>query len=474
MKAVTWCGKKDMRVQNVPDPKILNPRDAILKVTTTAICGSDLHFYDGYIPTMQAGDIVGHEFMGEVVELGAEVRNLKKGDRVVVPFTIACGNCFFCKNNFWSACDNSNPNAWMLEKAYGYSGSGLFGYSHMYGGYAGGQAEYVRVPFADVGPLKIPDGLPDEKVIFLTDIFPTGYMAAENCDIEPGDTVAVWGCGPVGQFAIRSAFLLGAERVIAIDDVPERLRMAEQGKAVTLNMADEYIYDKLRELTGGRGPDSCIDAVGLEAHGMTLDAMYDLAKAKVGLATDRPHALRQAINCLPEVRHRLRSRRLRRVPRQVPVRRRLRQGPDLQDGPDPRSQVPPQPARPRAKGRNRPVLCHHPYPPADRRREGLQDVQRKEGPVHQGGAETLKKGNRQGSVWKETPNVARAARPCFGTKTRAGRPCYLFKQTPPRRIHPPRIDFSPSTDPRGPTPRGSVVIYRRHVSALPTSLLAPA
>jgi threonine dehydrogenase-like Zn-dependent dehydrogenase len=297
MKAVTWCGKHDVRVQDVPDPQILNPRDAILKVTTTCICGSDLHLYDGYIPTMQAGDILGHEFMGEVVELGAEVKNLQKGDRVVVPFTIACGHCYFCKNQLWSCCDNSNPNAWMIEKAYGFSGSGLFGYSHMMGGYAGGQAEYVRVPFADVGPMEIPDGIPDEKVVFLTDIFPTGYMAAENCDIKDGDVVAIWGCGPVGQFAIRSAYLLGASRVIAIDNVPERLRMAEEAKAKTINMNDEYIYEKLKEWTGGRGPDACIDAVGLEAHGATFDAWLDLAKVKVFLATDRAHALRQAIDC---------------------------------------------------------------------------------------------------------------------------------------------------------------------------------
>jgi threonine dehydrogenase-like Zn-dependent dehydrogenase len=235
--------------------------------------------------------------MGEVVETGAEVKNLNKGDRVVVPFTIACGNCWFCKKQLWSSCDNSNPNAWMMEKAYGYSGSGLFGYSHMMGGYAGGQAECVRVPFADIGPLKIPDELPDEKVVFLTDIFPTGYMAAENCNIQPGDTVAIWGCGPVGQFAIRSAYVLGAHRVIAIDSVPERLRLAEQGNATTINMDDEYIFDKLKELTGGRGPDSVMDAVGLEAHGATLDAWYDQAKVSTGLATDKGHALRQAINC---------------------------------------------------------------------------------------------------------------------------------------------------------------------------------
>jgi threonine dehydrogenase-like Zn-dependent dehydrogenase len=296
MKALCWYGKYDVRVQDVPEPKILNPRDAIIKVTTTAICGSDLHLYDGYIPTMQKGDILGHEFMGEVVETGSAVTNLKIGDRVVVPFTISCGRCFFCQRGLWSACDNSNPNAAMAETLYGFSSSGLFGYSHMMGGYAGGQAEYVRVPFADVGPTKIPDGLRDEQVLFLSDIFPTGYMAAENCNIQRGDTIAVWGCGPVGQFAIKSAFLLGAERVIAIDDDPDRLRMAAQdGLAETLNFSDQEIFEKLKSMTGGMGPDACIDAVGLEAHATSIDALYDRAKAAMLLATDRPHALRQAI-----------------------------------------------------------------------------------------------------------------------------------------------------------------------------------
>jgi len=296
MKALCWYGKKNVQVSNVPDPSIINPRDAIIRVTTTAICGSDLHLYDGYIPTMQKGDILGHEFMGEVVEVGGGVNNLNKGDRVVVPFTIACGRCFFCKRELWSACDNSNPNAWTAETLYGSTGSALFGYSHMMGGYAGGQAEYVRVPFADVGPVKIPEELPDEKVLFLSDIFPTGYQAAENCNIQPGDTVAVWGCGPVGQCAIKSAYLLGAERVIAIDHVPARLRLAaEEGKAETLNFDDESIYNKLTEMTGGMGPDACIDAVGLEAHGNTIDALYDRAKTALYLATDRAHALRQAI-----------------------------------------------------------------------------------------------------------------------------------------------------------------------------------
>jgi threonine dehydrogenase-like Zn-dependent dehydrogenase len=298
MKALCWFGKTDVRVENVPDPVILNPRDAIIKITSTAICGSDLHLYDGYIPTMRKGDILGHEPMGEVVEVGAEVKNLKVGDRVVVPFTISCGRCFYCQQELFSLCDNSNPNAWMAEKLYGFSPAGLFGYSHMMGGYAGGQAEYLRVPFSDVGPVRIPEGIEDEQVLFLSDIFPTGYMAAENCDIKPGDTIAVWGCGPVGQFAIKSAYLLGAERVIAIDRVPERLRMAEiEGHAETLDFDDEDIFDKLKEMTGGRGPDACIDAVGLEAHGTgSLDAVYDRAKAAMFLATDRPHALRQAIH----------------------------------------------------------------------------------------------------------------------------------------------------------------------------------
>jgi threonine dehydrogenase-like Zn-dependent dehydrogenase len=296
MKAACWYGKHDVQVNTVPDPKILNPNDAIVKVTTTAICGSDLHLYDGYIPTMESGDILGHEFMGEVVETGSAVQKLKKGDRVVVPFTISCGQCFFCRRGLWAACDNTNPNAETAAALYGFSGAGLFGYSHMMGGYAGGQAEFVRVPFADVGPIKIPEGLSDEKVLFLSDIFPTGYMAAENCNIQPGDTVAVWGCGPVGQFAIKSAYLLGAERVIAIDDVPGRLELAQrEGKAETLNFDDQDIFDKISAMTGGLGPDACIDAVGLEAHGTTIDALYDKVKTKLYLATDRAHALRQAI-----------------------------------------------------------------------------------------------------------------------------------------------------------------------------------
>jgi threonine dehydrogenase-like Zn-dependent dehydrogenase len=297
MRAVCWNGKSDVRVETVPDPEILNPRDAIVRVTSTAICGSDLHLYNGFIPTMKKGDILGHEFMGEVVELGQGVKNLSVGDRVIVPFNIACGNCWFCQQELFSLCDNSNPNAWMAEKAYGHATAGLFGYSHLTGGYAGGQAEFVRVPFADVGPLTIEDSnLSDEQVLFLTDIFPTGYMAAENCNIKPGDTVAVWGCGPVGQFAIQSAWLLGAGRVIAIDRFPERLQLAQTwGRAEVLNYEEvDSMVDTLREMTGGRGPDACIDAVGLEAHGTTVDAIYDRAKQTVKLETDRPHALRQA------------------------------------------------------------------------------------------------------------------------------------------------------------------------------------
>jgi threonine dehydrogenase-like Zn-dependent dehydrogenase len=302
MKAVTWCSPYNVKVENVPDPKILNPRDAIVRITSTCICGSDLHLYDGFIPAMMPGDILGHEFMGEVVELGpgAAKDRVKVGDRVIVPFCIACGNCFFCQRELYSCCDNSNPKAWLPEKAFGFSTAGLFGYSHLTGGYAGGQAQYARVPFADTNLQKIPSDLPDEQAVFLTDIFPTGYMAAENCNIKSGDIVAVWGCGPVGQFAIRSAYMLGASLVIAIDDnssVPERLRMAEQAKAVTIDIHDEYVYDRLMDLTANRGPDACIDCVGMEAHGLSVDAIMDKVKAMMLLATDRGHAIRQAINC---------------------------------------------------------------------------------------------------------------------------------------------------------------------------------
>lgn len=295
MRALCWYGSEDVRIENVPEPEIVNPRDAIVRVTSTAICGSDLHLYDGYIPTMQKGDILGHEFMGEVVAVGRDVETMREGDRVVVPFTIACGNCFYCKSDLWSLCDNSNPNASMAEAAYGSSPSGLYGYSHMLGGYAGGQAEYVRVPFADVGLLKVSSDLSDEQLLFLTDIFPTGYQAAENCEIKPGQVVAVWGCGPVGQFAIRSAFMLGADRVIAIDRITERLQMAHTGGAETVDYAEGHVLERLREMTGGRGPDACIDAVGMEAHGMGAFGLYDKVKQSVRMETDRPIALREAI-----------------------------------------------------------------------------------------------------------------------------------------------------------------------------------
>jgi threonine dehydrogenase-like Zn-dependent dehydrogenase len=291
-------GKKKLEVVDVPDPQILNQRDAIVKISSTAICGSDLHLYNGFVPTMKKGDIIGHEFMGEVVEVGRGVKNLKVGDRVVVPFPIACGNCWHCEHQLYSLCENSNPNASLAEKMFGHATSGIFGYSHLTGGFAGGQAEYARVPFADVGPLKIENGFTDEQVLFLSDILPTGYMGAEMCDIQPGDTVAVWGCGPVGQFAIVSAFVLGAERVIAIDRFDYRLRMArEKAGAETINYEEvDSVVETLNELTAGRGPDACIDAVGMESH--THHAAlyaYDRAKQAMGLETDRPIALREAI-----------------------------------------------------------------------------------------------------------------------------------------------------------------------------------
>jgi threonine dehydrogenase-like Zn-dependent dehydrogenase len=296
MRANCWHGKQDVRVEQVPDPKILNGRDAIVKISSTAICGSDLHLYNGFIPTMEKGDILGHEFMGEIVETGRDLKNRKVGDRVVVSFPISCGKCFYCKKEMFSLCENSNPNAWMAEKMFGHAPSGVFGYSHLTGGYAGGQAEYARVPFADVGTLKVPNEFTDEQLLFLSDIFPTGYMGAEMCNIQPGDTVAVWGCGPVGQFSIRSAFLLGAERVIAIDRFPERLKMAQAGRAETINYEQTSTYDALMEMTGGRGPDACIDAVGLEAHGAHgFIYAYDRVKQAAMAESDRPIALREAI-----------------------------------------------------------------------------------------------------------------------------------------------------------------------------------
>jgi threonine dehydrogenase-like Zn-dependent dehydrogenase len=297
MKAVCWEGKRKVRVETVPDPKILNSRDAIVRITSTAICGSDLHLYNGFVPTMERGDILGHEFMGEVVEVGRAVKNLSVGDRVVVPFPIACGNCTMCQRDLFSLCENSNPNSWMARKLWGHSPAGIFGYSHLTGGYAGGQAEYARVPFADVGPLKVPSGMPDEQALFLSDIFPTGYMGAEMCDIKPGDIIAVWGAGPVGQFAIASARLLGAERVIAIDRFPYRLQIAQDraGATEVINYEETSVQERLLELTGGRGPDACIDAVGMEAHGHAAMYAYDRAKQALMLETDRPLALREAI-----------------------------------------------------------------------------------------------------------------------------------------------------------------------------------
>lgn len=298
MKALTWHGKGDIRCETVPDPKIEHGRDAIIKVTACAICGSDLHLLDGVMPSMEKGDVVGHETMGEVVDVGKDNTKLNVGDRVVVPFTISCGECFFCKNGFYSGCERSNPNAKMAEKMWGHSPAGLFGYSHMLGGFAGGQAEYLRVPYADVGPYKVPEGLTDEQVLFLSDIFPTGFMAAEFCNIKGGETVAVWGCGPVGQFAIKSAFLLGAERVLAIDTVPERLALARQSGAITLDFQNDDIYDRIQELTGGRGADACIDAVGTEPETTaSIGSVIDRIKVATFMGTDRPHVLRQAIEC---------------------------------------------------------------------------------------------------------------------------------------------------------------------------------
>jgi threonine dehydrogenase-like Zn-dependent dehydrogenase len=298
MKALAWHGKGDIRCDQVPEPKIEHPRDAIIKVTACAICGSDLHIYGGIIPQMKKGDILGHENMGEVVEVGSENKKLKVGDRVVVPFTIACGECFFCRNGFHSGCERTNPDREQAAKLWGNSPAGLFGYSHLLGGYAGGQAEYLRVPYADSGPVKIPDSLSDEQVLFLSDVFPTGYMAAEYCNLNGGETVAIWGCGPVGQFAIRSAMLLGAGRILAIDTVPERLALARAAGAETMDFMQEDVYDRIMELTKGRGADACIDAVGTEAEpAASLDSRWDRIKVATFMGTDRPHVLRQAIHC---------------------------------------------------------------------------------------------------------------------------------------------------------------------------------
>jgi threonine dehydrogenase-like Zn-dependent dehydrogenase len=303
MKALIWCAPYKVQVENVPDPKILNRRDAIVRITSSCICGSDLHLVDGFIPFMKPGDILGHEPMGIVEELGPDVdqSKVKKGDRVVVPFFLGCGKCFFCKRGMWSACDNTNPKSYIGEAMLGEATAGVLGYSHMTGGFAGGQAEYLRVPLADVNLQKMPEDLTDHQLVFLSDIFPTGYMAVEQCGVQPDDTVAVWGCGPVGQFTIRSAMLLGAAQVIAIDDrakVPERLQMAEDAGAITIDMHDEYVYDRLLDLTAGLGPDICIDAVGMEAHGSTIvEHLYDKVKTNLFMETERPAAVRQAIMC---------------------------------------------------------------------------------------------------------------------------------------------------------------------------------
>jgi threonine dehydrogenase-like Zn-dependent dehydrogenase len=298
MKANCWMGTRRVEVRTVPDPAILNPHDAIVRVTSTAICGSDVHLYDGFIPTMRKGDVLGHEFMGEVVEVGKAVTNLRIGDRVVVPFPIACGRCTMCRAQLFSLCENSNPNAWQAEQLWGYSPCGIFGYSHMLGGYPGGQAQYVRVPFADVGPVRVPPELPDDKALFLSDIFPTGYMAAEQSNIQPGSIVAVWGCGPVGQFAIASAFMLGAEQVIAIDRFEYRMQIArDRVGAETINYEETDVYEAIREMTGGRGADACIDAVGMEAHAANAWHLYDTAKTMLMLETEHGAAIRQAIMC---------------------------------------------------------------------------------------------------------------------------------------------------------------------------------
>jgi threonine dehydrogenase-like Zn-dependent dehydrogenase len=296
MRALRWHGKQDIRCDTVPDPEIEHPRDAIIKVTSCAICGSDLHLYDGFMPGMESGDIMGHETMGEVVEVGSENKKLKVGDRVVIPFTIICGECDQCRRGNFSVCERTNRNGNIAAKMFGHTTAGLFGYTHLTGGYAGGQAEYLRVPFADATHIKVPDGIPDEKLLFLSDIFPTGWQAAAQCDIQPTDTVAIWGCGPVGQMAIRSAILLGAKQVVAIDRVPERLAMAEAGGAVTINIDTDSVIERLNELTNGKGPEKCIDCVGMEAHATaTIDSMYDRAKQAVMLETDRPHVLREMI-----------------------------------------------------------------------------------------------------------------------------------------------------------------------------------
>ena len=396
MRALTWHGRHDVRVETVPDPEIVNPHDAILRVTSTAICGSDLHLYDGYIPGMRAGDILGHEFMGEVVETGSD-STLHKGDRVVVPFPIACGQCFFCKKQQFSCCDNTNPaeTSDATETMYGYPMAGVFGYSHLTGGYAGGQAEYVRVPFSNVGPIVVPDHLEDDKVLFLSDILPTGWMAAENCEIEPGDTVAVWGCGPVGLFAIQSALIMGAHRVIAIDHYPTRLALAKELGAEILDYREVDVREALAEMTGGIGPDAVIDAVGLEAHGISIDNIADQVKSMAFLVTDRAHAFREAVLSVrkggrvsvPGVYGGFADRELVGEPAIDPGRRLHGEGPDHEDRPDPRSALPETAARPHRAGEGRHHLPHL-APRAARAGGGhVQALARRPEPIHQDRAE---------------------------------------------------------------------------------------
>jgi threonine dehydrogenase-like Zn-dependent dehydrogenase len=388
MKALTWHGKSDMRCESVPDPKIEHPRDAIIKVTACAICGSDLHIFDGVIPDMKHGDVIGHETMGEVVEVGAENKKLKVGDRVVVPFTIACGECFFCKKGHFSGCERTNPDHTKAAKLWGHSPAGLFGYSHLLGGYSGGQAEYLRVPYADVGPLKVPNSLSDEQVLFLSNIFPTGYMAADLCNIQPDDTIAIWGCGPVGQFAIRSAFLLGAARVIAVDTVPERLQLARDAGAVTIDFMKEDVYDRIQDLTHGRGADACIDAVGTEPKtSASADSVIDRIKVATFMGTDRPHVLRQAIHC---------CRNFGTVSivgvyggfvDNIPMGSAINRGLTFRMAQTP--VLPVQAAGTHRERRDRSVLRDHPPSEPRAGTRALQDVSRQEGQLHQGGDEAM-------------------------------------------------------------------------------------
>jgi threonine dehydrogenase-like Zn-dependent dehydrogenase len=376
MKALCWHGKNDIRCETVPDPKIEHHRDAIIKVTACAICGSDLHIYNGLIPNMESGDIVGHETMGEVVEVGRENKALKVGDRVVVPFTISCGECFFCKRGQYSACERSNPAREQASELWGNSPAGLFGYSHLLGGYSGGQAEYLRVPYADVGPIKVPDSLTDDQALFLSDIFPTGYMAAEFCAIEPGDTIAVWGCGPVGQFAIRSAFMLGAGRVVAIDAIPERLDLAEKAGAQTLNFRDHDVYENIRELTNGRGADACIDAVGTEADATASLDFDDRSGEGCHLPRNgSPSCAPSGDSLLSKLRHRFYRRRLWRLPRQDSDGLCNQSRPYISDGANSGATLPAGTTQAHRERRNRPVVRRYAFRIPRRWSRVVQDVQ---------------------------------------------------------------------------------------------------